>query len=808
MPSFPFTFLFQSYINKVSTTSQNIFYLKSTTSSYDNLLFKRTPTLNGDVFSLYRERPSTSAMTEIIGISGVEAATLSAYYNNQLIPFSLRNDGTYFYLDTFLSSYTGSVTSNFDSFNFQLILGGTTGSNIGPLDPIIGTYANVKYFVKYQPSISSYFIDPHARYEEKNMLFDYKLYDVPTITALNSFIFGSTSLTANAVLSGSSAYDLFPITLTREYYTSGASLPGGNFIVLDKDSKRRGSSNFGYGLFSSETLNNDILDFYTSASSFNYSTLFADPSFYYFDKGHNWNQLANHRYTVINDTRYPNGINYRKFLKAIEKYKYILTGFFRTVEQFIRFRSKVIQKGVNIEPTILDREKHRIDSSLSSNPQKNIVFTQQPPETIDIESRNATNTGYNRFYTVLSPNEEIVIPTYSTSSNSFSQSDILIEGIKEISAEKFTNFDQQINDLVIEPVSYDGIQFNDTSQYLNNEKIQIMKKSISEGSKTVSLLNKNVIETSSDLVLTITGNQFFNYFPDTALTGGTIINTIYLDGFIKNNTINSIIQVNTSPFFLTGAYVFSFFKNTIPLTGFYQRTQAGTTSCTGNFSADLLKFNFKDFGIETDKSYFRKFVNLNVKIENNSDYINDNNVGIFEIDSQIDKQTQQPIFHFYCYNNDTYYREFPFRVNNISKDGLHFLIASNPIFGDQTLGKRNIFIKNLLSNETLIESIDIVQLIDDQNYTGSGNNGSRESQAQFVDNHLIDASDISNGYITFGQASNTLVDIKKGIIVLINGVEQQEFVYWTYVTSGNQNRIDFDTSVTTVGDTITVKYKY
>lgn len=824
MSTFPFTLLFQSYLKKLSSaTSYNIFYMKSSTSSMEDVsLFYEKGLTGNDAYNLYRWNGSGQQL--ILSIAGDDSATLSGYHNNSLIPFALRHDGTNFYLDTVLSSYSSSVSANFNTFDFSLMLGGITGgvSGVNALvttaNPLIGSYANVKYFCKYQSSVSSYFINPHARFEENNMMFDYKLYDKPSGTALNSFLFALTSLSANVNLIGSTAYDLFPINLQRKYQIHGTSLPGGNFITIDDDSKRRGSSNFGYGLFSSEALNNDILDYYSSVSSFNYSALFADPDIYYHDFGHNWAPLQAHREAVINKTRYPNGINFSKFIKAIEKYKYILTGFFKTVEQFIRFRSKIIQKGINIEPTLLDREKHIITSDFDSDPQKEIKYIQAPPKTKQEDGTLISLSGLTTTNTTEEAQHNITLTSCSINSVHDTIRDISLSGYKTITTAYTDNFSQSLNDILLEPISYKGINFNQIKDfYKDNTLIQLVKKTIPTQATTIALLNKEILETSGSIVTTLTGNMTLNLFNNPDFSGTAIIKNVTLqNAYIKNYNLFATTKYDIDNHSYSGfQYAFSYYKNLTPLTGtntlVTMSSSLGPTPLTANLVAEVLKYNFKDFGIETDKSYFRKYLKLNLQITNNNDEVLDNNNSIFEINSQVDKNYKLPIFYFYCYNNDQYYTKFPFRVASIPKDGLQFLIAINPVFTDMTLGKQNIFIKNLLSNETVIKAIDVVQLLDDQNFTGStgsGGKGARTADAEFTDNYILSITDITNGYINFGQATNTFVDVSKGITVYINGMPQQEHVFWNYRTDGDNNQIAFNAGALTVGDAITIKYKY
>jgi hypothetical protein len=501
----------------------------------------------------------------------------------------------------------------------------------------------------------------------------------------------------------------------------------GDMIVIDKDSKKRGSSNFGYGLFSSEAINNDILDFYTSNSAVNIGQFFADPSTYYFDEKDSrvWENLKVHRNEVINQTRYATGINYDKFIRFIYNYRYILSNFFLTADQFIRFKSKIFQKGVNIEPTLLDRDKQRIDSSLSSI--QNVVISQERKiPTTNITSASAISLSAIRNF-VSSGNfvSNTSLSGYrSLSSSLINVQQTSLSGYKSISSCLFSTSYETSSASLIEKISYKGIKFSNRfsysnfSQITNQNNLQTVKKTIDKSAKTKVFVNKDIIETSKDIVTPLSGTFDVVYYANGALTGlrKSLIFSFDNSSYIKGYNIISNFQASGSATEFSGSFnknFIGFFKDSIPVTGTLLglTTNALSSTVSGQAQGQLLRNNFKDLGSDTENAYFRQRLRLNISVEKNGRFLRDKS-NMFEIDCQLDKQTKQPIFHFYCYNNDTYYQSFPFKIPCFSEN-VQFLVTFNPIFSDMTLGLQNIFITNLMSDEKVVQPINVVQVSSD-----------------------------------------------------------------------------------------------
>jgi hypothetical protein len=820
-----FTLLFQSIFTKIdsSITANNICYFDSD----EDIAFYYDG--NNKVYNLV----DIARTATLISISGNDALTLNGYYKNSLIPFALRLSGSNIFLNTTLSSYSATTLLNPDVNTFNLYFGKHL-----EYSTITGSYANIKFFQEYKDSVTSYFNNPHARYEERQMVFDYKLYDSPSASnALNSFISTGSSSSISATLIGTNKYDLFPINFKRDFNTHGSVIPAGDMILIEQDSKKRGSTNFGYGLFSNEAINNDILDYYGSSSATNISSFFADPLYYYDDFGNPfiWQKLQEHRNTVINTTRYPTGINYNKFIKITNAYRYVLSNFFQTAEQFVRFKSHVIQKGVNIENTLLDRNKTNIKSNSKTANQFSINFKHPQPITKGskqklIELKNlhtekvkkinqfvSQTNAYNKFNAIKSN-------FYSASMN----------GFHSIYGKYFQPFKQTYSGQILNYLSTEGVlntgRFSNfaTTDLIQSNSLNPIVKTGNANIKTILSLNKDVIETSGNLPIPLKGNLEVIYFNNPAFLGNGKTMSILFDSTSKITgvSLQASYSANPSSSFSANQYFISIYNNTIPVTGVLLSTgvTSGTASSTAAVIGTFLKYNFRELGNDLEQNYYRKYAKLSMQLQLDGKFYK-NREESFEITSPLDRATNLPLYNFYCYNNNQYYFSNIFKIPCYSINGTQILISVNPVFSDVVLGRQTFTIKNLLNDS--VSSIQLNVIENASNYidsgftvlrdtvdTGGGSNTNTNSGGiNFItETRTLTNDDIINGYIIFANSgdalSNPAISVGKGLFVYLNSGIQTSGVFYNYTYDGN-NKITFVTPGTLIaGDIITITYSF
>jgi hypothetical protein len=807
-----------------------------------------------ETYKLDHQDYSSAVVTNLVTISGADYFTLRDYHSNNLMPFVLRQDFTnkMIYFDTALSSYQASLNGlaiDYKDFT-EIQFGGNSLSGGDTMIGLSGSFANIKLFDKFLDSASSYILDPHSRYEEQNMEFDYKLYESPTGLLLNSFI--GSSATGLISFGGTPKYDLFPINFKRTFVTHGTNIPGGDFINNSSENKRRGS-NFGYGIFSAEAINNDILDYYGSTSATNISSFYIDPAYYYEDYGdkYHWKNLVNHRNTVISKDRYPDGITYTKFIKVIEKYRHILYNFFQTAEQFLRFKSRIIQKGVNIEPTLLDREKHNIDSAEITIETMDMSFTAekiaatQPEfyplsftaeqinsyttETKNIQFNAQTVSSYEQATMVLplsSYSEHIYqidtqnINLSAIQSYSASKTEVMpvsVSGYKEINV-FFDNPSQDTTCIFTEDyITKEGVNVDDRYYYVlgTNDNLNPALKT-SDTVKTILTSNKHVIETGL-FPIGLKGMMPFIIFNNPALTGsGSGVEYNLNSGNVIGTNLQGVISTTTTASITgsSGLYFISTYNN-VPLTGSIQNAyDKYSKSITGTFTGVFLTYDFKDMGVDTDQNYYRRYIKLNLQQQKDNIFVRNNN-SIFVIDNPIEKNTKLPLFHFYCYNNNSYYRTTQFRVPSYSVNGTNLLISINPVFNGINVGKANVGITNLVTKEYI--PFEINSIIDTSQYIDSdltvfGNTGTGSGAPAVgytTEHHTLTETDLINKYITFGgSTTGYAINVGKGIFVYLNG-GLQDTTFYNYAYDGINNKITFpDVSMLVVGDIITIYYTY
>lgn len=847
-----FTLLFQNTIPDLadSTEPQIIFYLEGNVSGFTQFVFY-CDNIN-EQYKLDVVDYATLLITNLVTISGSDFYALRDYHTNSLIPFALRQDFSnmnYAYFDTCLSSYTIDYTSGLprlvfvDTCIFQFG-GSATLTGAVSYNGMAGVFANIKLFQDLKPSVSSYMINPHSRYEETEMLFDYKLYESPTGSLLNSYIgpLTSTITSANINFVSTPQYDLFPLNFQRRFSTHGTNIPGGDFINFATDSKRRGS-NFGYGVFSAEAVNNDILDYYGSSTATNVSSFYVDPAYYYedYEDKYHWKNLVNHRANVISRGRYPDGVNYTKFIKVIEKYRHILYNFFQTTEQFLRFKSKIIQKGVNIEPIMLDREKHNIDSAEVTIQTLPMAFTAETinaftPEVfpISLTAHSISSFQQNNYNVSLSSHTENVykedtknISVSAIQSFYASKSDTMnvsISGYQGLNM-YFDNPNQDtscifLNDLI----TYEGCNNNDRFYTVNNNNENLNPTSkTSNIIKTVVTSNKQVIETGM-FPIKLKGTIPFIIFSNASLTGsGSAVNYNVANGSLLGVDVMGNVSVSTTGTVTGNNYFISTYNN-VPLTGSLNTTwysylyDTGLVfetrfAISGTFTGVFLKYDFKDMGLDTDANYYRKNLKLNLQQQKDNVFLT-NRDAIFEIENPLEKNSKLPLFHFYCYNNSEYYRTSKFRIPSYSVNGTNFLVTINPVFNGINVGKANVGITNLVTKEYMpfvINSvIDTNAYIDtDLTVLGNSNGGNTPQVGYTTEHHTLDANDIINGYINFGGSiTGFAINISKGIFVYLNG-GLQDTTFFNYSFDGVHNKLLLqNTTSLTAGDIIGTYYTY
>lgn len=820
-----FTLFFQSIFNKIdnSLTSNNICYY----GAGEDMVFY----YDGIQKSYFLKDVVNSI--NLITISGNDALTLNAYYKNSLIPFTIRLNNSTVYLDTVLSSYSASTIINPDTNSFNLYFG-----KIFEYSTITGSYSNIKYFKDFKTSVSSYFSNPHARYEENNMMFDYKLYDSPSGSdVLNSFVNSSSSITATLI--GTNKYDLFPINFKRDFNVHGSILPAGDMILIDQDSKKRGSTNFGYGLFSNEAINNDILDYYGSSTATNISQFFADPLYYYDDFGNPfiWQKLQDHRNAVINPTRYPNGINYDKFIKITNIYRYVLSNFFQTAEQFVRFKSHVIQKGINIENTLLDRNKTNIKSN--SKTANNFHIKYYHPQHVIKKSNIKTvkiNLQQEKIKKLnIQKSSVSAIQRFNSKKTNYYQATILahktIQGVynKPI---KQTTSGQFLNYLSSEGVLNTGrfANFVNLDLIKNNSLLPAIKTS-GDNVKTILSLNKDVLETSGNLPIPLKGSLQVIYFDNSAFIGNgkTLSISFNNNSKITGVSLQASYSANPASSFSANQYFISIYNNTIPVTGVLIGTgvTSGTASASGSVIGTFLKYNFRELGNDLEQNYYRKYAKLNLQLQSNGKFYK-NREETFEITAPLDRATNLPLYNFYCYNNNKYYFTNIFKIPCYSINGTQLLISINPVFSDVVLGKQNIIIKNLLNNSVSAISLNVIEntsnyidsgftvLRDTVNTGGGSNNNSSGNVAYITETYTLSDEDIANGYLQFAYTSTSesvsgssiAISISKGLFVYLNSGIQTSGVFYNYTYDGNNKIVFINTTGLISGDIITITYSY
>lgn len=797
----------------------------------------------------YRIYPAYNSITSVFDVYSTENEheNLNGYIQNTMTPFifsissygGTSNSNAIINLRT-SDSLTGSFTTSSSTAYTGLSVGTLNfGSNTGNY-----FYSNVKFF-RDRILTDEYLRNPHLRFNETNLIFDYKLYDIPTSTALNSFIGSLTSQTitssTGSLTGGTSAYDIWPINIKRDWESSGIIQAGGD-LIIDGDSKRTGSNNLGIGMFISEGLNNDILDYYTSSSAVNISSLYLDPKFYYSLSGdkRKWEHLENQKGLIFNQTRYPGGIQYTKFLKLIYTYRYILSNFFNTMDQFLRFKSKIVQKGINIEGSFLERDREKITSDLDEQTNTETTFdpitysitsfenrlttitgsTIQRETIVDNQSYGAfdytnilSGTGFNHGTMTLSAINHHGALMSSVSSSSLSTRSVSVSGFRSLSGTKSTAFQQGITGTQIYDIGYLGI--SNTPKFSNTISVSANdKNSIS----SIITVNKNVLETSESIFIPLSGYIDLVYFPTSRFIGvGTVLRVLFnRSSYLSGIKILSSFTASPTASFSGMLYFVSTYNGTMPITGTLTATTFSSNTAVGLFNAILLKNNFKDIGVDTEVGYYRKYAKINLKVRSNTDYLKVKS-NTFEINNPIDPITNLPIFNFYCFNNNKYYTDDVFNLPLFSKKGVDLLLGVNPIFNNINKGKQTVKIFNKLNLEST--DLDFNVLNDSSDYSDSSftqftsestneilssvtASSSFELNTQAV---TLSAANLSSSSLVFG--TTTAIDTTKGLMVFLNGSQQDENVFWTY-TYSSTNNLFFNPTSLTAGDIISLFYYY
>ena len=816
------TILFSTYIPLIDSYEDinyeiaNIFGHKFLYDAYNKKYFLNYDSLSADIFNdedsvnLFTSSISNKLTPVIFSITGFYDIPLTASVKK----IDIISENLYKQLSlTSSGSFSGlPITSN-------LKFGSSTGEYY---------FSNIKLFNSYiQPT--KYLINPHIRNEENNLVFDYKLYDVPTTTALNSFFSAITGTinSSTATLSGGIlVYDILPINLKRDFYTVGLMNPGGDF-VLTSDSLKRGSNNIGYGLFSAESINNDILDFYSSNTAANITSIVLDPSVYYSDTNRReWTSLKSYKEDIF--SRYDEGIRYDKFIRVAEKYKDLLSNFFNTSKQFIRFKSNVVQQGINIEQTLIERDKHRIDSNLDSRLPVTTQLTNYTLSTVtaDIKSVSISSYSYTGYHIVSNkisftaqsntgyhyPGLNIAsaltstVTAYSNSSVNSSVSAIQsisssttsgqfvsVTGYQSLTGDKLSAIEQSLTSVLLNDISYYGIKSYDSEKY-----DEIVNNSITNFKiNNVFTKNKDVIETAN-LNIPLTGYiDIVRFIDNNFLDVGkvTTINFNQTSNLIGKKIYSSFTGTPASSFSGGAAnlYFITTFNGTTPVTGTLSAITcvgyitASNAYVVGLLQGDLMIDNFKHIGQNNETNFFRKTIRMKLKaLIDNENYKTHSK--IIDIQNAVDGNTNLPIFHFYCYNNNTYYRDKNFKLP-IYKDGTELLLSVNSAFSNSNLGNQSISIFNKLNSS--LENIDINVIRNSSDYEDSTFTKFNDNQITITADNLntqvtvIDSTIISASSFTLGTYP---INYSKGIQLFYNGVQQDEGSLWEFQST---NKINF-----------------
>lgn len=805
----------------------------------------------------YKIQPAFTSITSSFDVWSDEndVQLLNGYLSTQLTPFIVSING--------YAATTGNSTAiinieTLDSLSGNFTTSAATlfsGLSISSLNfaSNTGNYflANTKLFTKVI-STNEYLRNQHIRLQEDEMVCDYKLYDVPTTTALNSYInsfYEPITGVTGSVTGGVSSYDIIPINFKRDWESTGIISLGGDFIVED-ESTRTGSNNLGIGLFSSEAINNDILDFYGSSSATNITAFYLDPQVYYNTRDkRKWENLESHRGVLFSSGRYPEGIKYDKFMRLIYAYRFILSNFFNTMEQFLRFKSKIVQKGVNIEQSFLERDKTSISSIVESTISDTMLFNGYESKdffintydygVIDaVENFSGTATIFGNFslcaatknlnsissltsslFSITGLNSSSI--SSSTSSlfsltglnfSSYSSASISVSGFKTISGDSYSFSPQGTTGTQIDRIGYKGVKNSPFGDY---STFSISSNSLS----TAITINKNVLETSDDIFIPLTGTLNLVYWPTSNFVGlgETLTLNFTRNSYLSGINISSPFSASNTASYSGGEiYFISTYNGTVPISGSLSASSISGATAVGVLQATILENNFKDIGSYTESGYYRKIAKANIKLKSKN--VNTNLTckrNVFEINNSIDPYTKLPLFNFYCFNDNKYYRGNNFKLPVVSKNGIDLLISVNPIFNNMDKGKHKVEINNLLDNSNYSLDFNVINSASnftDETFTRYSSNdssgGSTVSSTGFTLNSdvitLTDVS-ISAGYVNFGTQQ---IDEDKGIVVYLNGTQQDKDYFWTYTYSGG-NKLNFITTTSlSANDIISVFYYY
>lgn len=365
---------------------------------------------------------------------------------------------------------------------------------------------------------------------------------------------------------------------------------------------------------------------------------------------------------------------------------------------------------------------------------------------------------------------------------------------------------------IIEEFGYKGI--------VTNPDKNLTKSVLNNSLTTIISVNKDLLENSESIFIPLEKSIDLVYYPDSKFLGvGTPLRinfseTSYISGI---NIYSSFTATPASSFSGSLKYFISTYNGAVPISGTLSGISFYSNTAVGIFNATILKNYFQSIGNDNSSGYFRKFAKINLSVQSSQTFLKSNE-NTFLIDSPTDPETNLPILHYYCYNNNKYYMEPSFSLPLYSKNGINLLACVNPAFNNIIKGKQTINVSNLLNGNTDKILLNVIRTSDD--YTDSSlvqfNSSARtqdlnstSSSLNFVLNTQVvtlASGDISASGITFGTSR---IDEDKGLMVFLNGWQQDKNVFWTYnYGSGNNNLVFTNVGSLSAGDVISMFFYY
>ncbi len=359
-------------------------------NSHYILHFQNSPSNSG--YSLYFNQQTRSLTFNVLGELGNSYVSISSENLNAALSSNNLQDLSYINVlgtrrGNSLLLYAGWIDETSGSAIYKVVSGTTSNVSSASISSnakfTIGSSANgvsswngIIHEVKfYNFSLNEKDFEEHVRNYESisfvntisgtlsGIVGQWKLKEGVTLTGIYNVIVNSLNSTITGAASGTLTSNNFYTTLESvrketSFTNFGDFIDDNVDVYINTNTKFKKSNNINISFNPVSVINSDIINVF---GNINIANLISDPSNFYdyssINQAYNgYPNLSISARTVF--SRYKSKINFNNYINALQNLQPIVNGILNDINQLIPVRSKIKNRGIVIEPHLLERSRY------------------------------------------------------------------------------------------------------------------------------------------------------------------------------------------------------------------------------------------------------------------------------------------------------------------------------------------------------------------------------------------------------------------------------------------------------------------